>query len=35
LNFGIGGFGAAQELLLLRERVWKFDPDVIVLQITK
>src|SRR5262245_61019020 len=32
LNFGIGGFGTAQELLLLRERVWKFDPDVIVLQ---
>jgi lysophospholipase L1-like esterase len=32
LNFGIGGFGTAQELLLLRERVWKFDPDMIVLQ---
>jgi len=32
LNFGIGGLGTAQELLLLRERVWKFDPDMIVLQ---
>jgi hypothetical protein len=32
LNFGIGGFGTAQELLLLRERVWKFEPDMIVLQ---
>lgn len=32
LNFGIGGSGTAQELLLLRERVWKFDPDLIVLQ---
>jgi len=32
LNFGIGGFGTAQELLLLRERVWKFDPDLVVLQ---
>jgi hypothetical protein len=32
LNFGIGGIGTAQEFLLLRERVWKFDPDMIVLQ---
>lgn len=32
LNFGIGGFGTGQELLLLRERVWKFSPDLIVLQ---
>ncbi len=32
LNFGIGGFGTGQELLLLRERVWKFNPDMIVLQ---
>jgi len=32
MNFGIGGFGTAQELLLLRERVWKFDPDLVVLQ---
>jgi len=32
LNFGIGGVGTGQELLLLRERVWKFNPDMIVLQ---
>jgi len=32
LNFGIGGIGTAQELIQLRERVWKFDPDMIVLQ---
>ncbi len=32
LNFGIGGIGTGQELLLLRERVWKFSPDMIILQ---
>src|SRR5262249_30259020 len=32
LNFGIGGVGTGQELLLLRERVWKYNPDMIVLQ---
>ncbi len=32
LNFGIPGYGTGQELLLLRERVWKFSPDLIVLQ---
>ncbi len=32
LNFGIGGFGTGQEFLLLRERAWKFSPDMIVLQ---
>jgi lysophospholipase L1-like esterase len=32
LNFGIPGYGTAQELILLRERVWKFNPDMIVLQ---
>lgn len=32
LNFGIGGFGTGQELLLLRERVWQFSPDLVVLQ---
>jgi hypothetical protein len=33
LNFGVGGYGTGQELLLLRERVWKFSPDMIVLQV--
>lgn len=32
LNFGVPGYGTAQELLLLRERVWKYAPDLIVLQ---
>jgi len=33
LNFGVPGYGTGQELLLLRERVWKFSPDMIVLQV--
>lgn len=33
LNFGVGGFGTGQELLQLRERVWPFSPDLIVLQV--
>jgi len=33
LNFGVPGYGTCQELLLLRERVWKFSPDMIVLQV--
>ncbi len=32
LNFGVPGYGTGQELLQLRERVWKFSPDLIVLQ---
>lgn len=31
LNFGVGRYGTAQELLCLRNRVWQFDPDMIVL----
>jgi hypothetical protein len=31
LGFGLGGAGTAQELLILRERVWKYRPDVVVL----
>jgi len=33
LNFGVPGYGTCQELLLLRERVWKFSPDLVVLQV--
>jgi hypothetical protein len=33
LNFGIPGFGTGQELILLRERIWAFEPDAIVLQV--
>ncbi|HEY6118712.1 MAG TPA: SGNH/GDSL hydrolase family protein [Pyrinomonadaceae bacterium] len=32
LNFGVPGYGTGQELLQLRERVWQFNPDMIVLQ---
>lgn len=31
LNFGVGGYGQAHELLMLRKRVWKYDPDVVML----
>lgn len=31
LNFGVSGYGTAQELLTLRERVWKYNPDIILL----
>ncbi|MBK8255832.1 MAG: SGNH/GDSL hydrolase family protein [Polyangiaceae bacterium] len=31
LNFGVGGYGQAQELIMLRERVWKYDPDIVLL----
>jgi hypothetical protein len=31
LNFGVAGYGTAQELLTLREKVWKYAPDVVVL----
>ena len=31
LNFGVSGYGTAQELLMLRERVWQFQPDLILL----
>src|SRR2546423_4830587 len=28
INFGVSGYGTAQELLTLRERVWDYSPDV-------
>jgi hypothetical protein len=31
LDFGVSGYGTAQELLTLQHRVWKFEPDLVVL----
>jgi hypothetical protein len=31
INFGVAGYGTAQELLTLRHKVWPYDPDIIVL----
>lgn len=34
INFGVSGFGTAQELMLLRSRVWQYSPDLVVLAFT-
>jgi len=34
INFGISGYGTAQELLTLREKVWKYSPDLVLLAVT-
>jgi hypothetical protein len=34
INFGVSGYGTAQELLTLRERVWKYSPDIVMLAVT-
>ena len=31
LNFGVSGYSTAQELLLLRQEVWKYRPDLIII----
>jgi len=31
LNFGVSGFGTAQELLMLRHYVWQYRPDLVLL----
>jgi hypothetical protein len=31
LNFGVSSYGTAQQLVTLRERVWQYDPQVILL----
>ncbi len=31
LNFGVSGFGTAQELLMLRYYVWQYQPDLVLL----
>lgn len=34
LNFGVSGFGTAQELQMLRHRAWGYDPDIVLLAVT-
>ncbi|MFL6254993.1 MAG: SGNH/GDSL hydrolase family protein [Pyrinomonadaceae bacterium] len=34
INFGVSGYGTAQELLTLREKVWSYTPDVVLLAVT-
>ncbi|HEX3560980.1 MAG TPA: SGNH/GDSL hydrolase family protein, partial [Pyrinomonadaceae bacterium] len=34
INFGVSGYGTAQELLTLREKVWDYAPDVVLLALT-
>jgi hypothetical protein len=31
LNFGVSGYATAQELITLRERVWSYSPDIVLL----
>ena len=33
-NFGVSGYGTAQELLTLRHRVWDYRPDIVMLAFT-
>jgi hypothetical protein len=34
INFGVSGYGTAQELLTLREKVWDYAPDLVLLAVT-
>jgi len=34
VNFGVSGYGTAQELLTLREKVWAYEPDLVLLAVT-
>jgi hypothetical protein len=34
VNFGVSGYGTAQELITLREKVWDYSPDVVLLAVT-
>jgi hypothetical protein len=33
MNFGVDGYGTAQELITLRKKVWAYSPDIVVLAI--
>ncbi|HJR07842.1 MAG TPA: SGNH/GDSL hydrolase family protein [Pyrinomonadaceae bacterium] len=34
INFGVSGYGTAQELLTLRQKVWDYAPDIVLLALT-
>jgi hypothetical protein len=34
MNFGVSGYGTAQELLTIREKVWQYSPDLVMLTVT-
>ena len=34
INFGVSGYGTAQEFLMLHQSVWQYSPDVILLAVT-
>ena len=31
INFGVQGYGTAQELMMLRKKVWDYNPDIVIL----
>jgi lysophospholipase L1-like esterase len=33
LDFGVSGYGTAQELLTLDDRAWRYDPDIVLLTV--
>src|SRR5882724_4056131 len=34
INFGVSGYGTAQELMTLRQKVWDYAPDIVMLAFT-
>jgi hypothetical protein len=34
INFGVSGYGTAQELITLRHHVWQYAPDIVLLAVT-
>jgi lysophospholipase L1-like esterase len=34
INFGVSGYGTAQELITLRRQVWDYSPDIVLLAVT-
>ncbi|MCA1594263.1 MAG: SGNH/GDSL hydrolase family protein, partial [Acidobacteria bacterium] len=34
INFGVSGYGTAQELITLHEKVWAYAPDIVLLAVT-